>query len=172
MIDGHWLSLSHLGYNCMKYLPGLNTSYSDALTIISPNVFPWKRLNYFQRSCASPLQCRKKCIHKLLNWHRWRPGWQSSRLQILLPRHVLSDGGTGRGSGYHPEYASTQLLLPHGRARRQTANPCRGHGVGQPWLTRPGICFSTGIALHRCVLSLWLEQTMKGLRRKHLQTQN
>lgn len=99
MIDGHWLSLSHLGYNCMKYLSGLSTSYPDALTIISPNVFPWKRLNYFQRSCASPLQCRKKCIHKLLNWHRWGPEWQSSWLQIPLPRHVLSDGGTGRGSG-------------------------------------------------------------------------
>lgn len=148
-MDGHWLSLSHLCYNCMKYLSGLSTSYSDALTIISPNVFPWKRLNYFQRSCASPLQYRKKCIHKLLNWHRWGPEWRSSRLQILLPRHVLSDGGTGRGSrgatlGTHQH---KWWFLSEGGSR-QVANPCRGFGVWQQWLRQLEINFPAVPALY------------------------
>lgn len=98
MIDAHWFSRSHLSYNCMTYLLRLSTSYSDALTIISPNVFPWKKLNYFQRSCASSTQYREKYIHKLLNWHKWGSEWQNTWLQIFLSRHILSNGRTGRGS--------------------------------------------------------------------------
>lgn len=151
MIDGHWLSLPHLCYNCMKYLLGLSTSYLDALTTISPNVFPWKRLNYFQRSCASPLQHRKKCIHKLLSWHRWGPEWQSSRLQILLPGHVLSDGGTGRGSGgCHPGHSPAWLVAPLRGGSGQATNPCWGFGVWQQWQSQLEINLPAVIVLYCC----------------------
>lgn len=155
MIDGHGLSLSHLCYNCMKYLPGLSTSYSNALTIISPNVFPWKRLNYFQRSCASPLQCRKKCIHKLLNWHRWGPEWWAVGCKFLFPDTSCLMAGLAKTLGCQPGHAWAWLFVLLKRGSGQATNPCRGFGVWQQWLKQLEINFPAVIALY-CFAYLFL----------------
>lgn len=164
MIDGHWLSLSHLCYNCMKYVSGLSTSYSDALTIIPPNVFPWKRLNYFQRSCASPLQSRKKSAS--INYSIDTDGDLNGRTggcTFFFPDTSCLMAGLAEARGV-PPWSRGSTTGGSSQRRKWDRPPIHvgALGVWQQWLRqREFICLLWRLST-ASPTSSWLEQAVQG----------
>lgn len=84
------LSAPHLCCNCMTYLPGTCTSFSNALTIFF-KVCQLDRDRIISKDSIRLTQNAAKCgVHKSMNWRRWKPERWNGKPWILFPLTSLS----------------------------------------------------------------------------------